>query len=592
MHKILHMFKLYLWPHIGLFLLVMTTGILAAAASGLGVPMMFSTVFPLLFTGIETLPEALRPYAIDIPHATLVLWTCACIPFIFVLRGCSLWTNVVLVNLLAIRVLQDLRMSIFARLQELPLSYIERQKKGDLMSRLVTDTQHIQSLISSASNDLIKQPLTCIFALSYFVYMIMKMNMGWTFALNLLFALLVIYPIILFGKRIAKNGRNAQEALGDLSSQVQQNLETQREVRAYGLEEREIKDFEKTSLNYASYIAKLTKYQKSLPPIIETVAAIALAFLLVRGKMAGMSLSDFMALAAALFLCFDAMKRSARAWNRFNEAQGALDRLMEILDEPNTLADPENPVALPELRGEICFKNVSFAYTEGYDVLRDVDLTIPAGQIVGLVGPSGAGKTTFATLIPRFYDVSKGAILIDGIDVRDVRQSQLREHIALVGQHAMLFNMSIRDNIALGRSDCSSEQVVEAAKSAAIYDFDSESHGLDRAVGVGGVGLSGGQRQRVAIARAFVKDAPILILDEATASLDAKNETLIQKHLVSLSQGRTTLIVAHRFNTIRHAHRILVFDYGSIIADGTHEELLESCKLYRELYEAQALEEK
>lgn len=592
MHKLLHIFKIYLWPHIGLFLLVIATGALAAAASGMGIPLMFSTVFPVLFTGIDTLPEALRPYLVGIPHESLILWTCACIPFVFLLRGSALWSNAVLVNLLAIRVLRDIRMSLFTRLQKLPLSYIERQQKGDLVSRLLSDSHNVQSLISAVSNDLVKQPLTCIVALGTFIYLLMDQNVGWSFALNLLLGVLAVYPIIIFGKRIAKNAQNAQASLGNLTARVQQNLETQREVRAYSLEAREIQDFEKVSQNYASYIVKLVKYQKSIPPMIETVASVALAILLVRGKMMGMNLSDFLALAAALFLCFDSMKRAARAWNRINEGQGAMNRLMEILNAPNTMPDPEFPLDLPELQGEICFKDVSFAYTEGHEVLRDVNLTIPAGQIVGLVGPSGAGKTTFATLIPRFYDVSKGAILVDGVDVRDIRQAQLREHIALVGQHAVLFKMSIGENIALGHLDCSPQQVEAAAKSAAIFDSsDEQSLHLDTAVGLAGTGLSGGQRQRVAIARAFVKDAPILILDEATASLDAKSERKIQEQLVKLSQGRTTLIVAHRFSTIRHAHRILVFDYGTIIADGTHEELIENSKLYRELYEAQSLEE-
>ena len=231
----------------------------------------------------------------------------------------------------------------------------------------------------------------------------------------------------------------------------------------------------------------------------------------------------------------------------------------------------------------------------GYDpekpVLRDVDLTIPAGQIVGLVGPSGAGKTTFAALIPRFYEVTKGSVEVDGVDVRDLKAHDLREQLSLVGQQALLFMGSIRENIALGRENATEEQILAAADSAAVTKFlATQPKGIDTELGQGGSGLSGGQRQRVAIARAFVKDAPILILDEATASLDAESEREIQEELDKLAQGRTTLIVAHRFSTIRNAHRILVFDAGRIVGDGSHEELYAGCPLYKELYDRQGID--
>ena len=298
-----------------------------------------------------------------------------------------------------------------------------------------------------------------------------------------------------------------------------------------------------------------------------------------------------MAIAAALFFTFDSMKRAGTAWNRFNEAQGALKRLSEVLLEPNTIPLPENPKKFEErVKGEICFRNVSFGYDAETLVLRDVDLTIPAGQIVGLVGPSGSGKTTFASLIPRFYEVTKGAVTVDGTDVRDLHPHDLREQLSLVGQQALLFAGSIRENIRLGRMDATDEEILAAADSAAVSKFlDSQPQGIDTMLGQGGAGLSGGQRQRVAIARAFVKDAPILILDEATASLDAESEREIQEELDKLAQGRTTLIVAHRFSTIRNAHRILVFDYGRIVGDGTHEELYATCPLYKELYDRQGI---
>lgn len=308
--------------------------------------------------------------------------------------------------------------------------------------------------------------------------------------------------------------------------------------------------------------------------------------------MYGMNFTDFIAIAGALFFAFDSMKRAGTAWNRFNEAQGSIKRLTEVLYEPNGIPEPETPRKFEQpVRGEIRFREVSFGYDPEKPVLRDVNLTIPPGQIVGLVGPSGAGKTTFAALIPRFYEVTKGSVEVDGIDIRDLRTHDLREQLSLVGQQALLFSGTIRENIALGRQDATEEQIMAAADAAAVSKFlDSQPKGIDTKLGQGGSGLSGGQRQRVAIARAFVKDAPILILDEATASLDAESEREIQEELDKLAQGRTTLIVAHRFSTIRNAHRILVFDGGRIVGDGTHDELYATCALYKELYDRQGIQ--
>ncbi|MFI3244741.1 MAG: ABC transporter ATP-binding protein, partial [Akkermansia sp.] len=479
----------------------------------------------------------------------------------------------------------------FHRVQTLPLSFLERQRKGDIISRLMSDTGNVQSLITNVSNDIIKQPITCIFAICAFFFLVFNQGADWSFIVNLIFIAIAAYPIIVFGKRIAQKSLQAMEGLGELNTIVQQNLATQREVRAYAMEDKQIDDFREASVRYSIHNIKLVKYQKGLVPIMETVTSLALAFMLVKGKLEGMTLSDFLALAAALFMCFDAMKRTGRAFNKFNQAQGSLLRLTEILDVEDSIPDAEHPKPFEGIKGDITFKEVGFSYLEGKPVLSKIDLHIPAGQIVGLVGASGAGKTTFASLIPRFYEVSEGSLLIDGIDVRDVRKSDLCDSIALVGQHAMLFAGSIRENIGLGKKGCSNDEIEQAAARAQVNSFlNTQAQGLDTVLGESGSGLSGGQAQRVAIARAFAKDAPILILDEATASLDAESEKAIQASLEALSQGRTTLIVAHRFSTIRHAQRILVFDGGLIIGDGSHEELYATCPTYKELYDRQGVE--
>ena len=596
MKKLTYFLKRFLMPHIRLFVTVLFTGIMAAAASGLGVPLMVKYVFPVVFRSSSgKTPELLEifPSLAELDAGTLLMLACATLPVLFIIRGVSLWGNAVLVNLLGFRILETLRMAVFNRVQELPIAFIEERQKGDIISRVVADTQNVQNILSSVANDLVKQPITCVCALSAFVWLLVQTGHGILFLINLAFIALAAWPIIVFGKRISQKAFRAQQGLGELNTAVQQNLETQREVRAYALEEREIRDFRGASDNYCRNYVKLVKYQKALVPVMEIVTSVALAFLLVRGKLMGMSLTDFIAMAGALFFAFDSMKRAGTAFNRFNEAQGAIVRLGEVLQEPNNIPEPENPEHWEQpVQGDIVFRNVSFSYKpDAAPALRDINIRIPAGQIVGLVGPSGAGKTTFASLIPRFYEVSSGSVELDGLDVRRVTQHDLREKLALVGQQALLFSGTIRDNIRLGKQDATDEEIAAASDAAAVTKFlDSQSKGLDTELGQGGAGLSGGQRQRVAIARAFVKNAPVLILDEATASLDAESEREIQESLDELAKGRTTLIVAHRFSTIRNADRILVFEGGRIVGDGPHEALYASCPLYKELYDRQGIQ--
>lgn len=596
MKKLYYFLKRFLMPHIFLFIIVLGTGVLAAASSGMGVPLLVKYVFPVVFReeGGAT-PELLEifPSLLELSPNILLMLACAALPAIFIVRGVSVWLNAVMVNVLGIRILETLRMAVFNRVQELPVAFMEQRQKGDILSRVVADTQNVQNILSSIANDLVKQPITCVCALAAFIWLLIQSGHGILFLVNVAFIGLAAWPIAVFGRRISQKAQRAQEGLGALNASIQQNLETQREVRAYALEEREIRDFRVVSDGYCNNYVKLVKYQKALIPVMEIVTSLALAFLLVRGKQLGMSLTDFIAMAGALFFAFDSMKRAGNAFNRFNEAQGGLVRLSEVLEEPNSIPDPENPVKLEQpVRGDITFRNVSFAYKKDSGLaLRDINVHIPAGQIVGLVGPSGAGKTTFASLIPRFYEVSSGSVELDGVDIRDMAQHDLREELSLVGQQALLFTGTIRDNIRLGKLNATDEEIKAAADAAAVSKFlGSQSKGLDTQLGQGGAGLSGGQRQRVAIARAFVKNAPVLILDEATASLDAESEREIQESLDELAKGRTTLIVAHRFSTIRNADRILVFEGGRIVGDGPHEELYASCPLYKELYDRQGIQ--
>lgn len=591
MKRVLSFAKRFLMPHFRWLLITFITGLITAAASGLAVPFMVKYVFPVVFYNGEGTQPLLMQYVPafrEMEHATLLLLACASMPLVFAIRGVAMWANHVVVNILGLRILESLRTTVFHHVQQLPIAYLEGQTKGDLVSRIVADSSNVQHVLSHVANDLVKQPITCVCAFSASMYLLFSTGSP-EMAIVLLFIGLAAWPIVSFGKRIAQRAKNAQSELGELNTVVQQNLETQREIRAYALEEREIADFASASVGYKRNMAKLVKYQRLIIPIMETVTALALSFLLISGKNSGMGEEDFMALALAMFFTFDSMKKAGQAFNRLNEAQGSLTRLEDILAEPNPIEDPENPLPMPaKVKGELDFRNLTFAYDAGKPVLKDINVHIPAGQIVGLVGPSGAGKTTFASLIPRFYDATQGSVCVDGIDVRDVTMHDLREQLSIVGQQALLFSGTIRENIALGKPGATDAQIQAAADAARVSVFlDNQPQGIDTQLGQGGSGLSGGQRQRVAIARAFVKDAPILILDEATASLDAESEREIQQELDRLAQGRTTLIVAHRFSTLRHAHRILVFEHGRIVGDGPHETLYATCPLYKELFDRQ-----
>ncbi len=588
----------FLLPHLKIFLLAVLTGLVVAGTSGLGIPLMVKFIFPVVFykAGSE-LPEVftyvpwLRELQLENPGMVLLM-ACAAMPLIFLVRGAAMWLNGIVVTILSMRISADLRIQLFSKVLSLPLAFLEKRKKGDVLSRILSDTGAVLSVLTSVANDLFKQPITCLTAICTFFYMMFSDGEAWLLLLDILLIGLAAWPIIHFGKRISRKAFLASTDYGRLNTVVQQNLEAIREVRAYAMEQRQIREFNSVAESLCRNSLKIVKYQGAVIPLMEIVTSIALAVLLVHGRQSNMSFSGFLALATVLFFLFDSMKKAGNTFNRLNGAQGPLQRVEEILQQPDDMPEPEHPVQLPaRVRGDIEFRAVNFEYEPGKPVLRDINVHIPAGQVVGLVGSSGAGKTTFASLIPRFYDVTSGSLLIDGVDVRDMRTKDLRDQLALVGQQALLFSGSIRENIALGRPDATEEQILAAADAAAVTPFLSvQPHGIHTKLGEGGNGLSGGQRQRVAIARAFVKDAPILILDEATASLDAESEHNIQRELESLSRGRTTLIVAHRFSTLRHAQRILLFEHGRIIADGTHEQLYATSPLYKELYDRQGIE--
>jgi subfamily B ATP-binding cassette protein MsbA len=466
---------------------------------------------------------------------------------------------------------------------------MSRNRTGDLLSRLTADTHVVQQTITNTASDLVIQPLTLIGALSFLVTVALQNHGVTVFLASLAAVPLCVFPVRFVGKKLLRRAHENQQLLGDISDVANQNLSAAREVRAFGLEKREIAVFQETTRKLFRVQMKVVKYSQVLSPTIEVIASLGIAFSLYYAYFGGIQLAVFVSILGAIFACYEPVKKLGALHGQLTRGAAALDRLEEILREPVTIADPAQPVSIGRLRGDIAFQGVTFAYKGDDHVLRDVQATIPAGTVCALVGPSGAGKSTFANLVPRFYEVVAGRVTIDGIDVRAMRLADLRRNIAVVSQEPVLFNDTIYANLLLGRADATRAEVEQAARDAFAHEFITGlPNGYETMVGERGAALSGGQRQRVALARAFLRNAPILILDEATSALDSESEAKIQLALKKLVAGKTVLIIAHRFSTIRDATKILVFDRGEIVATGSHAELYAAGALYKSLYDTQS----
>ena len=379
-----------------------------------------------------------------------------------------------------------------------------------------------------------------------------------------------------------------QAQAGSITDRFTENLAGIKEVRAFGLEKYEVDRFAGLSGGLVRAQMKVVKYAQALGPSIEILSAVGISITFVYAYNAGVHSGSFLGIITALFLSYNPIKRLGAVSNELKRGSASLERLEQVLHEPVKISDPDNPVPVNRLKGDFTFKSAGFFYKDGEHVLKNISVTIPSGTFCALVGPSGAGKTTFANLVPRFYDVTEGSLLIDGIDVRAMRFSDLRRNIALVSQDPVLFNDTIYANLLLGRPDATREEVIDAARKANADSFISAfPQGYDTLAGERGSLLSGGQKQRIAVARAFLRNAPILILDEATSALDSESEAAIQEALKKLVIGKTVIIIAHRFSTIKDASKILVFEKGLIVGNGTHSELYSSDALYRSLYDRQ-----
>jgi subfamily B ATP-binding cassette protein MsbA len=565
----------YFLPLRGHLFLALVCMAIYSAASGFGLPYLIPKVFGPVFGDDRSLP------------LNRVILLTMLVPALFLVRGLAGYASSYLFQVVGTRVLEAIRLDYFRKLQFLPLSFLQRYPSGELSSRALADAQQVQSALTLTASEGVKHPLTLIGAIGYVVWAARQAE-GVTFAVvTLLLVPLCIFPVRFVARKVLRRAQQAQSQLGSISSQLTENLSASREVRAFGLEKTFIDRFAATARTLLTSQLKIAKYALGLNPVIEIISAFGIAITLVYAYKAGLKFEVLMGVLVALYQCYEPIKKLGYLNSELKRGTAALERLEPILNEPLTITDPADPAPVGKLRGQVEFKNVTFAYGDS-PALNQVNARIPAGTVCALVGPSGAGKSTFANLVPRFYEAGTGSVTVDGIDVRQMRLADLRRNIALVSQEPVLFNDTIYNNLALGTTVASREEIVAAARLAHAHEFiEKLPQGYDTVVGERGALLSGGQKQRIAIARAFLRHAPILILDEHASALDSDSEAALQDSMRRLVSGRTVLIIAHRFSTIRDASMILVFDRGQIVAQGDHASLYAGNALYKSLYDRQ-----
>ena len=487
---------------------------------------------------------------------------------------------------IGLRIVTRLRDQLFRHLQQQPHAFFDREATGVLMSRVVYDVLLLQDSVSRVITSFFKDSFTLIGLTAVIFYQ------DWQLAL---IALLIFPPaayiIVRFGQRLRGLARESQKSVARLNQLLQENFTGQRIVKAFAREDFEAERFKSANEHFRRVQMKLRIMRELSSPVMELLGAVGMAVIISYGGyhviQGTTTPGTFFSFLAALLMLYAPIRGLSSAQNSIQEALAAAQRVFSVLDLEPGIMDRAGARVLPPLSRNIVYRHVSFSYG-GNTVLTDIDFTVTKGDMVALVGPSGAGKTTLLNLLPRFYEVTAGTILVDGVDLREVSLASLRAQIGVVTQQTILFNETVRYNVAYGRLEATEAEIIQAIRAAHAYDFVMAlPQGLDTIIGEQGVRLSGGERQRLAIARALLKDPPILILDEATSSLDSESEREVQQALDRLIEGRTTLVIAHRLSTVRHAHRLVVVDGGHIVETGTHEELLRLDGLYKRLYDMQ-----
>lgn len=522
-------------------------------------------------------------------------WTVVAFAFVAstVLKGIFDYAGTYLVNFAGYGLITDLRNSLYNSVLRRSAAFFQKHTTGTLVSTIVSDIERVQFAMSSILAEFLQQFFTFIFTVG--VVIVKGRELAW---LLLLFVPFIIISAWKIGRRVRTTTRRGQDKLADIQNILHETITGNRIVKAFGMEAWEFARFRKAAHRLFRANLRSVAAAAVSSPLMDIFGAVAVALLLLLGREqivhSRMTTGDFFVFIVAVFKLYDPVRKFALFHNSFQQALGASSEIFKFMDVQDEVREKPGAPALAPFSGKISFENVSFCYeSDGVqrEVLRNISLDVNAGEILALVGSSGAGKSTLVSLVPRFFDVTAGRIAIDGRDLRDVSLASIRAQIGVVTQETVLFNDTLRNNIAYGQPGISQHQVEAAAKAALAHDFIMDlPAGYETVIGEKGVRLSGGERQRIAIARALLKNAPILILDEATSALDSESEALVQSALQNLMQGRTVIVIAHRLSTVRRADRIVVIESGAIADIGSHEELMQKLGTYRRLYELQFID--